>query len=79
MNKRFDEGDPAFPVETPHGVNLGMSLRTYIAVEAMKGLMGLDNLRVDGEGIRFPDHAAALAEVAYFIADAMIAAQGDAT
>lgn len=68
MNKRFDDGGAAFPVKTLHGVNRGMSLRTYIAVEAMKSLLSP----------QYDDDLKETVALSYQIADAMIAAQGDA-
>ena len=69
MNKRFDDGGPAFPVNTPYGVNRGMPRRTYIAVEAMKSLLSS----------QYDDDLKETVDLSYQIADAMIAAQGDAT
>ena len=44
MNKNIDDGGPAFPVPDSHNANgdiqyghYGMSLRNYIAIQAMQG------------------------------------------
>ena len=37
MNKNIDDGGPAFPTPPGQQFNDGMSLRNYIAIQAMQG------------------------------------------
>src|SRR5574337_1224619 len=78
MTRKTETGGPAFPQYNGGGANggflpweegtdrAGMSLRDYFAAKAMQGL-----LAHEGE-----EEAAMCAEIAYAMADAMIAARG---
>lgn len=75
MEKKFDDGGPAFPMVIPDNPELwakgnvysGMSLWDYFAAKAMEGIM-----HALGEGIH-PDDVSGMVRDAYMIADAMIA------
>lgn len=61
----INEGGAAFPVSADNMQSLGMSLRDYFAAKAMSGYM---------VGTAQPN-AVAIAETAYEVADAMLAAR----
>jgi hypothetical protein len=63
-----NNGGPAFPV-SPGNSDHGMSLRDYFAAAALAGLLH------DGLEAYKPPAAALLAEEAYEIADALLAAR----
>jgi hypothetical protein len=57
-----NNGGPAFPHLTAYQHDAGMTLRDYFAAKAMGSIIGLDKLSADQ-----------VADIAYFMADAMIA------
>jgi len=59
-------GGAAFPLESDYGSQSGMTLRDYFAGQVIGGLLECSSLRSSS------DHSLA-AEVAYRVADAMIA------
>lgn len=77
MSDQIDNGGPAFPILPPLGPDgtsatgypypyVGMSLRDYFAGQALAGAMADSNVSGDPES---------LAEAAYTVADAMLAAR----
>ena len=59
---------PAFPT----GTNYGMTLRDYFAAKAIAGLFHIYHDITPRDGIKMPR---AMAEIAYELADAMMAAR----
>lgn len=64
MTEQPNDGGPAFPVNNKNGCHPGMSLRAYIASQAMVGLLA----GVDDPGLT------RIAEMSLEAADALIAA-----
>lgn len=80
MNKNIDDGGPAFPVPDSHNANgdiqyghYGMSLRNYIAIQAMQGDWASQS-ESSGEwsSETKEEHFAIRARVYFRMADAMI-------
>ena len=67
--KQDKTGGAAFPLESDYGSQPGMTLRDYFAGQVIGGLLECSSLRSRS------DHSLA-AEVAYRVADAMIAERG---
>ena len=61
--QNINDGGSAFPTETSHGQDYGMTLRDYFAAAALTGSLAASH--TDGEPEEF-------ANVAYIIADAML-------
>ena len=66
MSENINDGGPAFPLSGPLTTSdsLGMTLRDYFAAHAMTAIVSLDRT-----------YKAETAEIAYGIADAMLAAR----
>ena len=87
MKTLINDGGPAFPAPAGvlHITSQGMTLRDYFAANALGELIRIENKRIvserdlndcfscETEG--YSDHAALVAEEAYGIADAMLAAR----
>jgi hypothetical protein len=80
MNQNIDDGGPAFPVPDSHNANgdiqyghYGMSLRNYIAIQAMQGDWASQS-KSTGEWSNETkeEHLATRARVYFRMADAMI-------
>lgn len=70
-----DDGNTAFPVTEAHGANsgwCGMSLRDYFAAKVLAALITMPMGRAKWDGMTTD---AGIAEVAYQMADAMLAAR----
>lgn len=70
MTKPIKDGGPAFPTAEVNGCNSGgpgMTLRDYFAAKAMGGMLADPNVKLDG------NLPTMLAELAYTVADAMLA------
>ena len=66
-------GGPAFPTDTDRasrGVVPGMSLRDYFAAKAMQAAV---HVLMDKSIATEPEHANAIAKIAYRVSDAMLA------
>ena len=75
--QRPADGGPAFPSHGSMGevVQEGLSLRDYFAAKALSGLLSMHGASVDGERLSVFKHSGAVAENAYVLADAMLAAR----
>lgn len=71
---QIDDGGPAFPAhETPFDLHPGMSVRMWLAGQAMNGILASMDMHE-----RAHDHPRfALASACFSIADALIAAEKD--
>jgi len=58
--QNINDGGSAFPTETLHGQDYGMTLRDYFAAAALRGLVD------EGHGLR------EIADECYLLADAML-------
>jgi hypothetical protein len=85
MSAPINNGGPAFPTDHGKNVTEGMTLRDYMAVKAMQGLLSMNRSSefVTNEGVPASDdedgtlfaHTKFLAQEAYMIADAMLRAR----
>lgn len=85
MTKKIEDGGPAFPCtneQFTHGnPNVGdawsgLSLRDWFAGQALAGNLSAENMGVGWiERLRSPDNARLMADRAYQMADAMLAAR----
>lgn len=82
----IDDGGPAFARPGANWKNadgqpmgndacLGMSLRDYVAIKAMHGLLSMSGAKVGNENMTIPKHEATVADTAYSMADAMLKAR----
>lgn len=76
MPRKYDDGGPAFPCETPREIHVGASLRDYLAAKAMQGwLATYGEAEHPSRGDGAEKRLANLARESYAIADAMLAAR----
>lgn len=74
MSNKKQDGGPAFPFAypegTPHGLNIGMTLRDYFAAKVLQGLLANPNRVVGISGVT---------RYAYEFADTMLKARDQQT
>lgn len=67
---KINNGGPAFPVDVPgHRIEMGMTLRDYLAAKAMQVLLASPGTDANAKTV---------AKAAYIVADAMLRARGEA-
>lgn len=72
MNEQINNGGPVFPIEDCASLQFhGMTLRDYFAAKAMQGMLANQHPYQASDEHMF-------ARDAYTVADAMLAARGDA-
>ncbi len=73
MNQNIDDGGPAFPTPPGQQFNDGMSLRNYIAIQAMQGDWASQSESTGGWSSETKEEFLAIRARVYFrMADAMI-------
>lgn len=81
MSNTINNGGPAFPVDVPgHRIEVGATLRDYFAGKVLLSVYSsaMDDA-ANGSGLfKDPDWRIGLAQEAYFMADAMLRARGEA-
>lgn len=77
-DNKINDGGPAFPLIGTHYdvLSIGVTLRDYFAAKAMQGIVShLDKIEATGRAAGDRCQTRFIAETAYQIADAMIAAR----